>query len=201
MISLAKAIDVMGKPAERPPTLMNRAQFARLMERAYPTIISWIKKGRISADAIIDGKIWVERAKEELAIGLDTRKQNITGGNPTPIQLEGTTVNVLTRRRTAEADLAELRAEEKRRQMALDEGRWMEVVAAQKIWGRDLAQLTQSWELFQFNTQAKDVAEEFNLAWRLVAAKMRESYRKFQAELSEKYAMMAAGSDADGARP
>ncbi len=58
-------------------TLMSQADFARHLGLSQSAIHNWIKRKRLSPEAFIGNKIYVERAKADLALSLDTRRRTV----------------------------------------------------------------------------------------------------------------------------
>lgn len=169
------------------------------------SVSNWIAEGKISRDALIgDGvraRIWVERADADLLRNLDPAQQAgqdqpVTtsppaGGDDAPsTQPRGPASSSvddedIRRRRRADADKAEHDAEMARRRLAVDEGRWMEVAEARRVWNQQLAKIIGETETFLFTTLARDLAERHGLDWKRVSVEIREMFHKHRAEVAE----------------
>lgn len=184
-------------------TLVSKARFAELKGRTPSAISNWIAEGKISREALIGpgirARIWLERADEDLARSLDPAQQ---AAQPRPIMPEAqparepgqarpeassTTpllgiVDDLQRRRKADADKAEHDAEAARRKLAQDEGRWIEVVEATKVWGRQLSRVITDTETFLTTTAANELADAHGIDRKAIAAQLREAYRRHREE-------------------
>ena len=162
-------------------TLMTRVQFAKLQGRTPKAVQNWIKRGHLSPKAFVDGKIWIERAQADLALSLDTRRQNIgTRSRSTSDD------DLIRRRQAAETQTAELKAELARHKMAIESGTIMRVDEYERQCAKELADLKANREYFLMNVLTKGIAASFGLDWRTAATEIREHYRIFQTEISEK---------------
>jgi hypothetical protein len=177
----------------KPQTLMNPREFAEHVGRSRRAIRIWVDSGRISPAALVGGKVWVEKALPELLLSLDERKQN-HASNPRPISGGGKGRNsaTLARRRLADAKYAELKAAKLQLELSKEKGRWLEREAAEKAWGKELAEEIQAIEYWLLDRASKELAAEFNLDWRLVSAKLRKIWYQFRQERSDKHTKEAA---------
>lgn len=172
----------MDAPATK--TLMTKGAYARYRNRAPSAVSNWISEGKISPEAIEGegqrAKIWVERADLDLLRSLDPDQQD---RQPAPIVPTPSTVPVglddIARRRKADADAAELAAEERRRKIAADSGRWVEAAEAKRIWAAELTRIKSDLEVFVTNTLAVEIAGQFQLEGKAVAVACREAFRSY----------------------
>lgn len=157
-------------------------------------------------------KIWVEQAERDLAASLDPSQQVIQAQPilpgtasaslpPLPLVAEGDVPPSaplggrhavqsereadLARRAKADADRAEHDAEQARRKLAIDEGKWVSAEDAAREWGRELARFISDVETFLSSTLAKDLANAHGLDWKGLSVEIREKFRGFRAETSE----------------
>jgi hypothetical protein len=160
-------------------TLMTQAEFARLVGRTQERVSQWILKGHISPAAIIGRKrkIWAEKAQEELALSLDTRRETLSRRGNSPS---------IARRRAAETHTAELRTELARHSMAVASGTIIPVDEFKRDCAKELSLLNADREYFLLNYLSKGLASTFNIDWRSASAEIRKHYRQFQAEVSAK---------------
>lgn len=179
-------------------TIVTKQEFAQRKGRAPSAISNWIAAGKISKLALVgDGvraRIWVEQAEADLAMSLDPSQQAAqdvpatlpTTAGPT-LQPRSTTIDDedLRRRRKADADRAEHEAEQARRRLAIDEGRYIVAEDAARAWGRELARLMSDTETFLFSSLARSVADRHGIDFKQLAVFMREEFRKFRAETSD----------------
>jgi len=178
-------------------TLISKSELARRLGRANPTISQWIERGRITPAAVVDGKIWYERAMFDLKELSDDRRPTKTATCDVAPVVEDVvtasdqTVTTMRRRRNAEAQQAELKAERLKLELAKEEGRWLDREEAEKAWGKVQAAFMQDNDFFIVNILPKDLAAKFDLDWRLVATEARASYRRFQADKSKEFAEAA----------
>jgi hypothetical protein len=180
--------------ARQAQTLMNHREFAEHVGRSRRAVRNWIDAGRISPEAIIDGKIWVQKALPELLLALDERKQNtlsdpppIDGGDPS----DSTAAALLNRRRKAEAKSAELKAEKLKLELFKEKGRWYDREEAEKAWGKELAEELSAIEYLLLETAAKEIAADHNLDWRVVSSKLRQIWYRFRQDRSDRAAKAA----------
>jgi hypothetical protein len=93
-----------------------------------------------------------------------------------------------------DADLSQLKLER-------ESGRWVEAHKAQQAWGRELARLRGEIESFIVNRMAREVADELNLDWKVLAVLFREKYQGFCRTEAERAAATVAApmtGDANG---
>lgn len=182
-------------------TIVTKQEFAQRKGRAPSAISNWIAAGKISKAALVgDGvraRIWVEQAEADLAVSLDPAQQaaqDVPATLPTTPtapeaslqpRLTSTDDEDLRRRRKADADRAEHEAEQARRRLAIDEGRYILADEAARTWGRELARLMSDIETFLFSTLARKIADRHGIDWKELAVQMRESFREFRAGVSD----------------
>lgn len=189
-------------------TIVSKADYARLKSRTPSAISNWIAAGKISSAALIGtgvrAKIWVEQADADLIRNLDPAQQSAQvapvapssslpldgDAQPAPLPSPRSAAAAaddedLRRRRKADADRAEHEAEQARRKLAVDEGRWIDAAETAKVWGRELAALIAKTETFLFTQVPRELADRYpNLDWKQVAVVMRQLYRKHRSEVS-----------------
>lgn len=176
---------------------LSKADFARHVNRSRACISGWLKTGKISSEAIVDGKIDRDRALADLAASLDPGQQAaqtspIIGSSTISTEARSDPiVNPImaerekdqARRAKADADRAEHDAEAARRKLALDEGKYVVAEEAAASFGREMAKFISETELF-INNLARRIAENHNLDHKQITAFAREDYRKFRGEYS-----------------
>ena len=175
------------KTRESVKTVVTKGRFAEMKGRTPAAVSNWIKRGRITATALVgegnNARIWVEQAERDLALALDPAQQ---AAHPVPqavITSDGAQAPApgdddLARRRKADADRAEQDAEAARRRNAVESGRWIEQEAAAKQWGAELAKIVTDTETFLTTTLARDIAERTGQDWKTLSAMIRDLYRK-----------------------
>lgn len=165
-------------------TIVTKREFAILKGRKPSAISNWITAGKITSAALIGegtrARIWVEQADADLARTLDPSRQ---AGQAKPIA--GANDDDLRRRRRADVDRAELEAEQVRRRMAQDEGRWMLAADAKQEWGRELSQFITDFETFLTRNFARAISERHGLDWKAVATDAREIFRAHRADIAD----------------
>lgn len=193
-------------------TVLSKAEFAEHVGRSRSCISGWIKAGKISAEALIgegrDAKIWVERAKADLAASLDPSQQAaqadpiiIAPIDPLPLaanesdRRHATTPFIaphlsererdLARRAKADADKAEHDAEAARRKLALDEGRYVLAEEAAATWTREMSKHISDTDRFIGTTLPQLTAERHGLDWKTLASQMRNDWREFRMTMSD----------------
>lgn len=164
-------------------TLMTKGQFAQLKNRAPSAVSNWITRGTISPSAVVGqgqrAKIWVEQAERDLA-SLDAGEQD---KQPAPILAPANLpvgTDDLARKRKADADAAETLAEERKRRLAADSGRWIEADEARRQWSSELAKLIADLDVFITSTMAVELAAEFSLDPKACQVKARELFRSYR---------------------
>jgi hypothetical protein len=189
-------------------TVLSKAEFAKHVGRSRSCISGWIKAGKISANALIgDGRnarIWVQRAKDDLARSLDPAQQ-VSQAAPIafdatempltaddgpnrgllPIAIPSERERDLARRAKADADKAEHDAEAARRRLAIDEGRYVLAEEAAAAWGREMSKHIADTEMFIGTKLPQLIAERHGLDWKILASEMRSDYRDFRMTASE----------------
>lgn len=183
-----------------PRTLVSKGEFARRKERAPSAVSNWIADGKISPAAIVGeghrAKIWVERAELDLARNLDPSQQDsqakpitvAVGAPPAavePAAVSDPIVDDIARRRKADADAAELNAEQARRRLAVDSGRWVDAAEVKAAYTQELARRVTDLDVFITSTLAVELAEAFDLDVKLVTIKAREIYRSYRAGVAD----------------
>jgi hypothetical protein len=163
-------------------TLLNIEDFALAVGRHKMTVQGWINEGKISRPALIGTRIWLERARKDLAQSLDTRRQNIST-NPRSIDEPDETSRRLQAAHTA---IAEAKAALSHHSMLVASGKIVHVDEFKRDCAKELAQLNQDREFFLMNVLAKGLSATFDLDWRLASAEIRKHYRQFQTEASTK---------------
>lgn len=201
-------------------TLVSKGEYARLKQRAPSAVSNWIAGGKISPEALVGignhAKIWVERADLDLARNLDPAQQEqqerpiaVTPGLPPPPPSVAAPISSdpiiddIARRRKADADAAELNAEQARRRLAADSGRWVDAAEVKAIYTQELAKLVTDLDVFITSVMAVELAEAFGLDVKLVTIKAREIYRSYRggvaddarAEIEERSEAMAEAAE------
>jgi hypothetical protein len=172
-------------------TLVTKGEFAKLKNRSPAAVSHWIEDGRISAAALIGqgqrAKIWVEQAEADLARNLDVEQQDRQAAPVLPVAVASVPIGQddISRRRKADADAAELAAEERRRKLAADSGRWIEADAARKEWAQELTRIVSDMEIFVTNTLAVEIAGQFGLDGKAVAVAMRDQFRAYREAVAD----------------
>lgn len=180
-------------------TIVTKGEYAALKGRAPSAISNWIAEGKISPEALIGtgvrAKIWVERADADLARSLDPAQQSAqdrpvglaaapmpaspqpsSPSPPYPITVDGD--DDLRRRRKADADRAEFEAEQARRKLAVDAGRWIEASAAAKAFAQQLAKLISDTETFLTGDLARQLGDTHGLDWKALSVEIRAAFRR-----------------------
>lgn len=180
-------------------TLLTKGQYAQLKGRSPAAVSHWIADGKISAAAISGegqrAKIWVEQADRDLAASLDAEQQDRQGAPlalPAAVQASASVpigLDDVARRRKADAENAELAAEERRRKLAADSGKWIEAEAAQKKWSQELTRIIADMEIFVTSTLATEIAGQFALDGKQVAVAMREHFRSYREGVADTVAV------------
>lgn len=182
-------------------TILTKAQFAARKNRTPSAVSNWIAAGKISRAALVGegvrARIWLEQADRDLEVSLDPAQQ---AAQPAPVASSASAEpglalrpgnaassddEDLRRRRKADADRAEHEAEQARRRLAIDEGRYIIAEDAARAWGRELARLMSDTETFLFSTLAREIAAAHGLDWKALAVQMREAFRKFRTVVSD----------------
>ncbi|RNJ50285.1 hypothetical protein [Methylocystis hirsuta] len=189
-------------------TVLTKAEFAKHVGRSRSCISGWIKAGKISSYALIgngrEARIWVQRAKDDLARSLDPSQQvsqaapivfdateihlpedRPKGGAPTPAPPLSERERDLARRAKADADKAEHDAEAARRRLAIDEGHYVLAKDAAAAWGKELAKIMGALDTFLGTTLPRSIADECGCDWRVISARSREEWRALRAQLSD----------------
>lgn len=179
--------------SDEPKTLVTKGQYAQLKGRSPAAVSNWIAEGKISQAALHGegqrAKIWVEQADRDLVASLDVEQQDrqaapIVPANYGQAALAAAPVPVgmddIARKRKADAENAELAAEERRRKMAADSGKWIEAEAARKAWAQELTRQVSDMEIFIVSTLATEIAGIFALDAKQVAVAMREQFRSYR---------------------
>ncbi len=91
----------------------------------------------------------------------------------------------LARRAKADADRSEYDAEQARRKLALDEGKYILAADVARTWARELAKLMSEIETFMGATLARELAARHGLEWKPLTVEMREAFRRFRGGISE----------------
>jgi hypothetical protein len=91
----------------------------------------------------------------------------------------------LRRRRQADAEKAEYEAEAARRKLAIDEGRWVDAAEAARTWAAEVARMVSETETFLTNALARELADEFKCDWKVLAARIRDGYRRFRSGVAD----------------
>ena len=180
--------------------IVTKSEFAGIMGRTPACVSHWINNGKISPAALVGtgnrAKICVERAKFDLATRLDPTEQDKQEqpilspsdgdrGSAAP-QDEVTDIDMIRRKRRAEAELAEHQAEAARRKLAIDEGRWVEASDAQAAWGRELTNLVNHFENFVLRTLPRDIAERHHgCDLKAETIHMGGLFRKWRVEIAD----------------
>lgn len=186
-------------------TLVTKGQYAQLKARSPAAVSNWIAEGKISR-AAIEGegqraKIWVEQADRDLLASLDADQQDRQAAPAIPVAAPASAVTALgvddiSRRRKADADAAELVAEERRRKLAADSGKWVEAEAARKVWAQELTRMVSDIETFVVSTLAIEIAGQFQLDGKQVAVAMREHFRSYREGVADTAAAQVEENDA-----
>lgn len=171
-------------------TLVTKGQYAQLKGRSPAAVSHWIDDGKISVAALIGvgqrAKIWVEQADRDLAASLDSEQQDRQAAPVLPPSVAPASASMpigtddISRRRKADADAAELVAEERRRKLAADSGKWIEAELAKKVWAQELTRIVSDMEIFVTSTLATEIAGQFALDGKQVAVAMREHFRSYR---------------------
>lgn len=102
----------------------------------------------------------------------------------------------LRRRRQADAEKAEYEAEAARRKLAIDEGRWVDAAEAARTWAAEVARMVSETETFLTNALARELADEFKCDWKILAARIRDGYRRFRSSAADNAAAERAARTA-----
>jgi hypothetical protein len=167
-------------------TLVSKAKFARLRSCTPQAVNKWINTGKLSAAALVGGKIWVEQAEAELLVALDPQQPASSERD-----ISVASAAALLRRRVADAGRAEEARIAAHRENAIHDGRWVEVAGIEKAYGKKFAEFLQAADYTIIERAAKEIAGEFGLDWRLVSVVLRRVWRQFRQEQSDKYAAAA----------
>lgn len=187
--------------SDEPKTLVTKGQYAQLKGRSPAAVSNWIAEGKITV-AAIEGtgqraKIWVEQADRDLTASLDADQQDRQAAPVMPVAaLPSASLPVaiddIARKRKADADAAELVAEERRRKQAADSGKWVEAEAARKTWAQELTRLVSDMEVFVTSTLATEIAGQFQLDAKQVAVACREHFRSYREGVADTAATQIA---------
>lgn len=162
-------------------TLVRKREYARMKGRNPNAVSQWIEDGRLTPEAIVHGKVWVEKADEDLARNLAPGQQAY---NPAPIVPLNETQSNFNRRAKTIADKAEQDAIAAARKNAVEAGQWINAEEAAKAWQQELQNIITETETFLLTTVAKDIANDFNLDWKLVSLKIRACFREHRTRLA-----------------
>jgi len=188
-------------------TVLSKAEFAKHVGRSRSCISGWIKDGKISADALIgdgrEARIWVQRAKADLArsldpsqqvaqampIAFDAREIPLPDDGPkssAPTQTPPTSERErdLARRAKADADKAEHDAEAARRRLAVDEGRYVIAEDAAAAWGKEIAKILATIEGFITTGLPRAIADETGADWRTISTISKTSWRALREQIA-----------------
>lgn len=171
-------------------TIVTKGEFAKLKGRAPSAVSNWIAEGKLSPAALIGtgnkARIWVEQADRDLLASLDASQQERQAA-PVTVSVPAVTASAavpglenIERKRKADADAAELAAEERRRRLMADSGRWIEAAEARRVWTQELARVVADMEIFVTTTLAAEVAGVFGLDGKSVTVEMRNLFRSFR---------------------
>lgn len=186
-------------------TVVTKARFAEMKGRVPSAVSNWIAEGKISPAALVGSgiraRIWVERAEADLARALDPAQQ---AAQPHPVGLDAPAFvgdddddevpiaprlvpshDDLARRRKADADRAEHEAEQKRRQLEVDAGRWVEAEAAKRAFARELAKVVSETETFLTATLARELADHFGVDAKQMSVMVRQAWRRHRGDVAE----------------
>lgn len=186
--------------SDEPKTLVTKGQYAQLKGRSPQAVSNWIAEGKVSQAAIVGqgqrAKIWVERADADLIASLDADQQDRQAAPVIPVAAQASAVvaigtDDISRRRKADADAAELVAEERRRKLAADSGKWVEAEAARKGWAQELTRLVSDMEIFVTSALAVEIAGQFGLDAKQVAVACREHFRSYREGVADTAAAQA----------
>ncbi len=189
-------------------TVLSKAEFAKHVGRSRSCISGWIKDGKISADALIgdgrEARIWVQRAKADLARALDPSQQvaqampiafdareiplpddGPKSGAPTQTPPTSERERDLARRAKADADKAEHDEEAARRRLAVDEGRYVLAEEAAAAWGKEISKVLAAIEGFMTMSLPRLLADEIGADWRVISTISRNQWRALRAQLSD----------------
>lgn len=171
--------------------IVTKSEFARLKGRTAQCVSKWISTRKITENALVGvgvrAKIDVELAEADLTRTLDPVEQGklerplVPSGN----SAEVIDLEIIRRKRLADAERAEHEAEAARRKNAVDEGRWVDVEEATKVWGRELSQIVADFETFLTNVAARKFAEAHGLDWKATSIELRNLFRAHRTETAE----------------
>lgn len=182
-------------------TIVTKAEYAKLKNRAPSCISNWIKEGKITPAALIGtgvrSRIWVEQADADLLRNLDVGQQT---AQTNPIMPSGSAPDLLhpatrvaytddeenvRRKRKADADRAEEEAEAARRRNLVDAGRWIDAAEAKRVWTGEFARELAEIETFLFTTLSKQHADRHGLDWKRISVEFRADFRAHRSKSAD----------------
>lgn len=163
-------------------TICSKSEFARARGRSPKQVTDWLQRGIITPAALVGeghrARIWVEQADRDIAAHMRPGSAaQLDTGAPTPVA-DSEDAKLLRRRRKADAEHAEMRAEQARRQLAADDGRWIEREAAERAWAKQLQEIISRIEVWASSTLPQDIAADIGGDWKLIASSVRKSFRQ-----------------------
>jgi hypothetical protein len=167
-------------PTER-QSLVTKSEFARLKSRTPTTVHRWVRGGKISPEAVVNDRIWVERANRDLAANLCPSQQAAQARPIAPEVYPASRSNDFARRAKAIADRAEQDAIAAARRNAIENGKWLDAAEAAKVWQRELGRVIAETEAFLFTTLARELADKYSLDWHVLSLDIRNLLRAHRA--------------------